>query len=246
MQGCSYCGPACANFLVDWLRQGRSKQRRQSTPGLRQTRSAEANTGIGQSPADESAGGCRAPRPGASLGIRAACMGGDTGERDPPRRSTAAGAGVDPEIRNHRHRWPDRGEGLVRDHPGSEDLSTSLVYTTKVSIQYLEVHPLQNGSVRIWARLKNLQGAECKIEIGCSFRTNKNLDGSTVAFYQIAIPEDYIDIFFVSPRENIVSYTFLVRDARPQGEHGDSPGRQSLNGPPVDSRIPGSLGSCRT
>jgi hypothetical protein len=103
-----------------------------------------------------------------------------------------------------------------------KNLSTSLVYTTKVSIQYLEVHPLQNGSVRIWARLKNLQGAECKIEIGCSFRTNENLDGSTVAFYQIAIPEDYIDIFFVSPRENIVSYTFLVRDARPQGEHGDS------------------------
>jgi hypothetical protein len=105
-----------------------------------------------------------------------------------------------------------------------KNLATSLVHTTKVSVQYIEVHPLHDGSVRIWARLKNQESAGSKIEIGCSFRTNEDLNGSAVRFYQIELPEDYIDIFFVSPRENVVSYTFLVRDIRPRGERGDSQG----------------------
>ncbi len=99
-----------------------------------------------------------------------------------------------------------------------KSLATSLVHTTKVSIQYIEVHPLATGRVRIWARLQNLKGDPEKIEIGCSFRTNEHPESSTPIFYEIGIPKDYIDIFFVSPKENINAYTFLVRDIKSRDE----------------------------
>ena len=95
-----------------------------------------------------------------------------------------------------------------------KNLATSLVHTTKVAIQYIEVHPLADGSVRIWARLKNLQGHDDKVEVGCSFCTNETPDSTTPIFHQIALPPDYVDIFFVSPKENINAYTFLVRDVK--------------------------------
>jgi hypothetical protein len=103
-----------------------------------------------------------------------------------------------------------------------KSLATSLVHTSKVSVQYIEVHPLENGRVRIWARLQNLQGTDDKIEIGCSFRTNENPDSSTPTFFEIDLPKDYIDIFFVSPKENINAYTFLVRDIKSRDERRSS------------------------
>jgi hypothetical protein len=110
-------------------------------------------------------------------------------------------------------------EGIVEEHDWSgivlvpKDLSTALVFTTKVAVQYIEVHPLQNGAVRIWTRLVNRTGHAEKIEIGCAFRTHENPDSATPRFYEIELPQDYIDVFFVSPRENINAYTFLIRSA---------------------------------
>jgi hypothetical protein len=106
-------------------------------------------------------------------------------------------------------------------------LATSLAFTTKVAVQYIEVHPLANGTVRIWARLNNLQGQSDKIEIGCSFRTNENPESSTPTFYQIELPKDYIDVFFVSPKENINAYTFLVRDLKTRDDIRRGPPDQS-------------------
>ena len=103
----------------------------------------------------------------------------------------------------------------------------ALAFTTKVAIQYIEVHPLANGTVRIWARLNNLQGQNDKIEIGCPFRTNENPESSTPTFYQIELPKDYIDVFFVSPKENIVAYTFLVRDLKTRDDIRRGPPDQS-------------------
>lgn len=92
-----------------------------------------------------------------------------------------------------------------------KDLSTALVFTSKVSVQYIEVHPLDDGSVRIWSRLNNRTGNPTRIQIGCSFRTFENPDSTSPRFYEIALPQDYIDVFFVSPKENINGYTFLIR-----------------------------------
>jgi hypothetical protein len=118
------------------------------------------------------------------------------------------------------------GEITEKDWTGTtlvpEDIGTSLVFTTKVAIQYIEVHPLRNGSVRIWARMKNLQGRDDKIEIGCSFRTFENPDSSSPRFYKVGLPKDFIDIFFVSPKENINAYTFLVRDVKTRDERRNS------------------------
>jgi len=93
-----------------------------------------------------------------------------------------------------------------------KDLTTALAYTSKVDVQYIEVHPLQNGSVRIWTRLNNRTGHRERIQIGCAFRTNENPDSTSPRFFEIELPEDYIDVFFVSPKENINAYTFLIRN----------------------------------
>jgi len=78
-------------------------------------------------------------------------------------------------------------------------------------VQSVEVHPLANGAVRIWTRLNNLTGHKERIQVGCSFCTQENPQCTTPRFYEIDSPSDYVDIFFVSPRENINSYTFLIR-----------------------------------
>jgi hypothetical protein len=108
--------------------------------------------------------------------------------------------------------------GVIEEHDWSgtvlvpKDLTTALAYTSKVDVQYIEVHPLQNGSVRIWTRLNNRTGHRERIQIGCAFRTNENPDSTSPRFFEIELPEDYIDVFFVSPKENINAYTFLIRN----------------------------------
>lgn len=109
--------------------------------------------------------------------------------------------------------------GVVEEHDWSgtvlvpKDLTTALAFTSKVDVRYIEVHPLQNGSVRVWTRLTNRTGQKQKIQIACAFRTNENPDSTSPRFFEIELPEDYIDVFFVSPKENINAYTFLIRNS---------------------------------
>ena len=109
--------------------------------------------------------------------------------------------------------------GIIEEHDWSgsvlvpKDLTTALAFTSKVDVRYIEVHPLDNGSVRIWTRLTNRTGHRDRIQIACAFRTNENPDSTTPRFYEIELPEDYIDVFFVSPKENINAYTFLIRNS---------------------------------
>jgi len=116
--------------------------------------------------------------------------------------------------------------GIVEEHDWSgtvlvpKDLTTALAFTSKVQVQYIEVHPLNNGSVRIWSRLINRTGHKEKIQIGCAFRTNENPDSTSPRFYEIDLPEDYIDVFFVSPKENINAYTFLIRNSKEDTQGG--------------------------
>ncbi len=110
-------------------------------------------------------------------------------------------------------------DGVIEEHDWSgvvlvpKDLATALVFTSKVAVQYIEVHPLDNGSVRIWTRMLNRTGQEEEIQVGCAFRTSENPDSTTPQFYSIKLPKDFIDVFFVSPKENINGYTFLIRSA---------------------------------
>jgi hypothetical protein len=93
------------------------------------------------------------------------------------------------------------------------DTSVSRAHTVLVSLDRIEAHPLDNGQVRIWARVRNISGGVLPSEIACSFRTAESPEPERPIFYKLDIPrDDYRDVFFVSPEgRNLNSYTVLVR-----------------------------------
>ncbi len=93
------------------------------------------------------------------------------------------------------------------------DTSVSRAHTVLVTLDRIEAHPLDNGQVRIWARVRNISDASLPSEVACSFRTAESPEPDRPIFYKLDIPRgDYRDVFFVSPEgRNLNSYTVLVR-----------------------------------
>jgi hypothetical protein len=93
------------------------------------------------------------------------------------------------------------------------DTSVSKAHTIYVELDHIEAHPLDNGQVRVWARVRNVSGASLPSEVACSFRTAESPEPERPIFYRLDIPRgDYRDVFFVSPEgRNLNSYTVLVR-----------------------------------
>jgi hypothetical protein len=93
------------------------------------------------------------------------------------------------------------------------DTSISRAHTVLVAIDRIEAHPLDNGQVRIWARIRNVSDGPLPSEVACSFRTAESPEPERPIFYKLDIPRgDYRDVFFVSPEgRNLNSYTVLVR-----------------------------------
>ena len=93
------------------------------------------------------------------------------------------------------------------------DTSISRAHTVLVAIERIEAHPLDNGQVRIWARVRNISDGPLPSEVACSFRTAESPEPERPIFYKLDIPHgDYRDVFFVSPEgRNLNSYTVLVR-----------------------------------
>jgi hypothetical protein len=93
------------------------------------------------------------------------------------------------------------------------DTSISRAHTVRVAIDRIEAHPLDNGQVRIWARIRNVSDSPLPSEVACSFRTAESPEPERPIFYKLDIPHgDYRDVFFVSPEgRNLNSYTVLVR-----------------------------------
>ena len=93
------------------------------------------------------------------------------------------------------------------------DTSVSKAHTIFVTLDRIEAHPLDNGQVRVWARVRNVSGASLPSEVACSFRTAESPEPERPIFYRLDIPlGDYRDVFFVSPEgRNLNSYTVLVR-----------------------------------
>jgi hypothetical protein len=93
------------------------------------------------------------------------------------------------------------------------DTSISRAHTVLVTIDRIEAHPLDNGQVRIWARIRNITDRPLPSEVACSFRTAESPEPERPIFYKLDIPHgDYRDVFFVSPEgRNLNSYTVLVR-----------------------------------
>lgn len=93
------------------------------------------------------------------------------------------------------------------------DTSVSRAHTILVSLDRIEAHPLDNGQVRIWARIRNVTNGSLPAEVACSFRTAESPEPDRPIFYRLDIPHgDYRDVFFVSPQaKNLNAYTVLVR-----------------------------------
>ena len=93
------------------------------------------------------------------------------------------------------------------------DTSISRANTVLVRIDRIEAHPLENGQVRVWARIRNVTDGNLPTEVACSFRTAESPESQEPIFYKLGIPRgDYRDVFFISPAgQNLNSYTVLVR-----------------------------------
>ena len=94
------------------------------------------------------------------------------------------------------------------------DIVSSSAHTVQVLLEHVEAHPLTDGSVRVWLRLRNRLDKPIYTEVGCSFRTHERPDGDATPFYGLDIaPRGFSDVFFVSPkgRQNLDNYTVLVR-----------------------------------
>jgi hypothetical protein len=89
--------------------------------------------------------------------------------------------------------------------------SLSKAYTSDLHLMKVEAHPLNDGRVRIWTRVKNIGSEALRGEIACEFRMTGSHANSPY-FYRFDVPpHGFRDVFFVSPDGTLNSYTVLVR-----------------------------------
>ncbi len=125
---------------------------------------------------------------------------------------------------NYRSQPPARGltadgasaELVDRDWTGivlvPVNASFSKAYTSKVALTSTEAHPLTDGRVRVWSRVRNRQAMTIQVEVACTFGMKAQLGQTVPRFYSLQIPAgDYRDVFFVSPAGDLLNYTLLVR-----------------------------------
>lgn len=125
--------------------------------------------------------------------------------------ATAAATAVIPEpaelttVPTESRTW--RGAVLV---PKNMLLATA--HTTLVRIPRIEAHPLDDGNVRIWARIQNPGAAAIKVGTTCTFRYAGQRAGVSRGFLEVEIPSGgYYDADFLSPHSGVETYTILVR-----------------------------------
>ncbi len=93
-------------------------------------------------------------------------------------------------------------------------LNTSLskAHTSAVRLIKVEAHPLSDGRVRVWMRVKNVGDKGLPTEIACLFRMQGETSRESPYFYELEVPgQTFRDVFFVSPAGQLNTYTVLVR-----------------------------------
>lgn len=93
-------------------------------------------------------------------------------------------------------------------------LNTSLskAHTSAVRLIKVEAHPLSDGRVRVWIRVKNIGDKSLPTEIACIFKMQGETTSESPYFYELEVPgQAYRDVFFVSPLGQLNTYTVLVR-----------------------------------
>jgi hypothetical protein len=107
-------------------------------------------------------------------------------------------------------------ELVVRDWTGIVLVPVSAAlakaYTSEVRLLKVEAHPLHDGRLRIWARIRNVSSRPLPAEIACSFRMRGENTPNSPYFYQLDVPPGaFRDVFFVSPEGELSAYAVLVR-----------------------------------
>lgn len=93
-----------------------------------------------------------------------------------------------------------------------KDMLLATAHTSKVRIPRIEAHPLEDGNVRIWARIQNPSSRPIEVGVACSFRFAGQIAGVSRGFLEVIIPPaGYYDADFLSPRAGVETYTILVR-----------------------------------
>jgi hypothetical protein len=85
-------------------------------------------------------------------------------------------------------------------------------YTSIVRLTSIEAHPLNDGRVRTWMRVRNVTSGRVQVGVACRFMMKESGEATMPRFYSLDISVgEYRDVFFVSPKGSLTNYTVLVR-----------------------------------
>lgn len=94
--------------------------------------------------------------------------------------------------------------------PVSADFAKA--FTSMVKLTSIEAHPLTDGRVRTWMRVRNVVDFPVQVGVACRFLLKEQGEATSARYYSLDIPVgEYRDVFFVSPKGSLVSYTVLVK-----------------------------------
>jgi hypothetical protein len=106
---------------------------------------------------------------------------------------------------------------------GPEVARVSKAYTSAVALSRVEAHPLKNGRLHVWVRMRNKMAYPVEVEKDCRFRAYHERVHNRLGFESVSIPaRGYADVMFLSPDASIEEYTILVRLARDKVGEDDS------------------------
>jgi len=84
-------------------------------------------------------------------------------------------------------------------------------YTSAVALTRVEAHPVDDGRLRVWARIRNRTEAPLPIAIGCEFRTQGREIERPHFMETVLAPGEAIDARFLSRQDKIHAYTILAK-----------------------------------
>ncbi|RKX35124.1 MAG: hypothetical protein DRP71_04780 [Verrucomicrobia bacterium] len=88
----------------------------------------------------------------------------------------------------------------------------SKAYTDLVTLARVEAHPIEDGRIRVWARVQNLTDEPLLLQQDCTFRMVGSTGLEKPFFESLEIPAaDFRDVMFESDTKGVVAYTILVR-----------------------------------
>jgi hypothetical protein len=88
----------------------------------------------------------------------------------------------------------------------------SKAYTDLVTLARVEAHPIDDGRLRVWARVQNLTDVPLLLQQDCTFRMAGMTGLEKPYFESLEVPAaDFRDVMFESDTKGVVAYTILVR-----------------------------------